>query len=67
MGMQFRQLKELLRLKERFYSKRHSERLQLVNIRFDLTKKLIELKDNVSMKMFAEKLTLIEKKINRLK
>jgi hypothetical protein len=66
------QEKELLKLRDVFYIKRHEEQLKrmgvvekLINLRFKLATDLVSLKDSVSMKNFERQMKLIETKYDR--
>lgn len=54
--------KQIMKIKDDFAVKRHSEKFSLVKIRFDLSKKLIEIRDNVAGKRHQERLELLYKK-----
>ena len=57
--------KRILELKDLFMNKRHGERLQLINLRFDLGVKFLNLKDGVAIKRFKEKLLIMNKRMRQ--
>jgi hypothetical protein len=72
MRLTIKQEKELLKLRDEFYTRRHGETLKrmtmvekLIILRFRLATDLVSLKDSVSMKNFDRQMKLIETKYDR--